>query len=324
MRGNFNNILVTGGAGYIGSHLIERLKKKVIIVDNLSTGSEELINKKSLFINEDISNTDKIVNIILKFKIETIIHLAASLSVEESVSNPQKYYENNINGTISILKACKSSCVKNIIFSSTAAVYGDQKKGKYNENDLTFPENPYGLSKLISEELIKKFCKLNKINYGILRYFNVVGSNYKKNIGQINSSDHLFKNCAKSIIKNKKIKIYGTDYTTEDGTAIRDYIHVNDLADIHLIILNYISKKFSITINCGYGHGYSVKNIVNEFLKYNKKIKVIYQKRRSGDASKVIADSNILKKKFKWKPKFNNISKMVKDTIVWEKYLDSK
>lgn len=320
----YQNILVTGGAGYIGSHITHKLNRKLIVIDNLSSGSRKMLNKKTIFINEDIRNTSKISKIIKKFNIDSIIHLAAHVSVEESVKNPNKYYNNNIEGTLSILKACKNSKLKNLIFSSTAAVYGEfESKKKYSEEDIKMPNNPYGISKLACEEIIKNFCK-NNINYAILRYFNVVGSDYKNKIGQIKSSDHLFKNCSRNIINNKNIKIYGYNYLTKDGTAIRDYIHINDLTDLHILALNFISNNKSLIINCGYGKGHSVKEVADEFLKYNDSIKIKYCKKRMGDPTQIVADNSKILKIFKWKPKFNNLSVMVKDTILWEKYISDK
>lgn len=320
----YKNILVTGGAGFIGSHITHKLNGKIIVIDNLSSGSKKMINKKSIFINEDIRNTSKISKIIKKFNIDSVIHLAAHISVEESVKNPNRYYNNNIEGTLSILKACKNSKLKNLIFSSTAAVYGEaESKKKYSEEDIKMPNNPYGISKLVCEEIIKNFCK-NNINYAILRYFNVVGSDYKNKTGQMRSSDHLFKNCSRNIINNKDIKIYGKNYLTKDGTAIRDYIHINDLTNLHILALNYISNNKSLIINCGYGKGHSVKEVAEEFLKYNKSIKIKYCKKRIGDPTQVVADNSKIIKIFNWKPKFYKLDTMVKDTILWEKYISDK
>lgn len=320
----YKNILVTGGAGFIGSHITHKLNGKIIVIDNLSSGSKKMINKKSIFINEDIRNTSKISKIIKKFNIDSVIHLAAHISVEESVKNPNRYYNNNIEGTLSILKACKNSKLKNLIFSSTAAVYGEaESKKKYSEEDIKMPNNPYGISKLACEEIIKNFCK-NNINYAILRYFNVVGSDYKNKTGQMRSSDHLFKNCSRNIINNKDIKIYGKNYLTKDGTAIRDYIHINDLTNLHILALNYISNNKSLIINCGYGKGHSVKEVAEEFLKYNKSIKIKYCKKRIGDPTQVVADNSKIIKIFNWKPKFYKLDTMVKDTILWEKYISDK
>jgi len=269
------NILITGGAGYIGAHIAEILvknKKKVFIVDNLSTGFRKLINKKAKFYKVDILNTKKINQIIINNKINSVIHLAASLSIGIGEKYPKLYYKNNVFGTKSILSACKNTSVKNFIFSSTAAVYKDKQK-VVNEQSKILPKSVYGKTKLKAEKLIISNCKKIKINYAILRYFNVCGASLSGKIGLITKGDHLFKNLSVALMKKKPIiKIYGNDYNTHDGSAIRDYIHVSDLADVHLKILKKISETMkSIIVNCGYYKGISVKEAVNEFKKQSKK-----------------------------------------------------
>ena len=318
------NILITGGAGYIGSHVTEILiknKKKIFIVDNLSTGFKKLINKKSKFYKADILNATKINQIIVKNKIDSIIHLAAVLSVGESEKNPKKYYRINTKGTEKLLQASTNTNVKNIIFSSTCAVYKD---GYFNvsENTQLKPTSVYGKTKLKGEKLIQSFCKKYKLNYGILRFFNVAGASPSGKIGQINKGDQLFKNLSLEINKkNPVFKIYGTDYKTKDGTCIRDYIHVSDIADIHYKVLKKISKtNQSKIINCGYAKGISVNEAIEEFKKYtNKKLKILKLHKRQGDMVKITANNNILKKFINWKPKYNKLSTIVKSCINWEK-----
>ena len=320
------NILITGGAGYIGSHITEILIKNnytVFIVDNLSTGYKKLINKKAFFYKEDIRNKTKIKKIILNNSIDSVIHLAALLDVNESQKNPKKYISNNIKGTKNLLEAIKNSSVKNLIFSSTAAVYKD---GIYKVSEKTSlkPKSVYGKTKLSSEYLIKKFSKNNKINYAILRYFNVVGAANSGKIGQINKYDLLFKNLSISLMKKlPSINIYGNDYKTFDKTCIRDFIHVSDISNIHIKVLSKINKtNKSLILNCGYGVGISVLQVVNAFQKFSKKrIKIFYKPRRKADLAAIIANNNKLKKLIKWKPKFNNLSVMVKSSINWEKKL---
>ncbi|OUX54536.1 MAG: UDP-glucose 4-epimerase GalE [Pelagibacteraceae bacterium TMED287] len=320
------NILITGGAGYIGSHITEILIKNnytVFIVDNLSTGYKKLINKKAFFYKEDIRNKTKIKKIILNNSIDSVIHLAALLDVNESQKNPKKYISNNIKGTKNLLEAIKNSSVKNLIFSSTAAVYKD---GIYKVSEKTSlkPKSVYGKTKLSSEYLIKKFSKNNKINYAILRYFNVVGAANSGKIGQINKYDLLFKNLSISLMKKlPSINIYGNDYKTFDKTCIRDFIHVSDISNIHIKVLSKINKtNKSLILNCGYGIGISVLQVVNAFQKFSKKrIKIFYKPRRKADLAAIIANNNKLKKLIKWKPKFNNLSVMVKSSINWEKKL---
>jgi UDP-glucose 4-epimerase len=322
------NILITGGAGYIGSHVTEILlkkNKKVFLIDNLSTGHRKLINKKAKFFKLDILNKKQIKKIIDKYKIDSIIHLAANLIISEGQKKPKKYYKNNVIGTKKLIEACKNSSVKNFIFSSTAAIYKDGQY-KVSENSIIKPKSIYGKTKIRAEKLIQNFAKKNKINYGILRYFNIAGSSPSKKIGLINKkSDHLFKNFSIEIMKKKpKLKIYGTDYNTKDGSCIRDFIHVYDIAEIHLLILEKINKlNVSKILNCGYNKGTSVLDVAKEFKKQSiKKVNIIYTKRRKNDLVKIIASNNKLTKFIKWKPKFNNLSKIVKSCILWERSMN--
>jgi UDP-glucose 4-epimerase len=318
------NILVTGGAGYIGSHIVEELVKKnflkIFIVDDLSTGHKRLINKKATFIKANINKTQLIKKIILKNKIDTIIHLAAKTIVTESEKKPKLYYKANVLGTSSLLDAAKNSSVKNFLFSSTAAVYGS--KIRYvNEKSKTLPDSVYGKTKLQAEDLVKRNFKKN---YIILRYFNVVGASPSKKIGLINKYGQLFKNFALEILKNKpKLSVYGKDYNTKDGTCIRDFIHVSDLADIHLKVLLKASKdNKSVILNCGYGKGFSVLEVVNNFKKFSKnKVIVKFEKRRKAEIVESVANVTKLKKYLKWRPKFFNLSRMIKNSLDWEKRL---
>ena len=246
MSKSSNNILVTGGAGYIGSHIVENLvksKNRVIILDNLVTGYKRLINKKAKFIKSDIKNKRNLKKIIKNNKIDSIIHLAAYLNVSEAEKNKKKYYNNNIIGTKNLIEACKNSSVKNIIFSSSCAVYGNVK-GAVSEYKKPNPGGYYGYTKFKGEELLKKFKKKYNYNFGIFRYFNVAGASPSGKIGEIETSHgHLIKNLAiQSLKKNPKVKIFGNNYKTFDGTCIRDYIHVTDLADIHIKGLDYLKK----------------------------------------------------------------------------------
>ena len=323
---NSNNILVTGGAGYIGSHIVELLIKKnfkVFIYDNLVTGYKRLIIKKAKFIKGDIKNFKHLSKTLKKNKIDSIIHLAAYLNVSESEKFKKKYYKNNIDGTLNLVKSCDQTNVKNIIFSSSCSIYGNFK-GSVTENKKPNPKSYYAYTKYKDEEIIKKYSKKYNYKYGILRYFNVAGASSSGKIGEIERSHgHLIKNLAVQATKsNPKINIYGNDYKTKDGTCIRDYMHVSDLADIHLMILRNITKnKHSLILNCGYGKGHSVQEIVNVFKKIKKNIIVKYQKRRLGDVAQIYANTSKLKKIFKWKPKFNNLKIILNSAIKWEKKL---
>ena len=326
MINNQNNILVTGGAGYIGSHIVENLvktKNKVIIIDNLVTGYKRLIIKKVKFIKADIKNKQDLIKIIKNNKIDSIIHLAAYLNVSEAEKNKKKYYNNNIIGTKNLIEACKNSSVKNIIFSSSCAVYGNVK-GAVSEYKKPNPGGYYGYTKFKGEELLKKFKKKYNYNFGIFRYFNVAGASPSGKIGEIETSHgHLIKNLAiQSLKKNPKVKIFGNNYKTFDGTCIRDYIHVTDLADIHIKGLDYLKKnKKSFILNCGYGKGYSVEQIVNIFKRIKKNVSVEYLNRRPGDIAQVYSDTQKFKKILKWNPKHNNIKKIIISAINWEKKL---
>ena len=318
------NILITGGAGYIGSHIAETLiknKKKLYIVDNLSTGSRKLINKKANFYKVDILQKDKIKKIIDKNNIDSIIHLAASLIISEGEIKPKKYFRNNVTGTKNLLLACQNTLIKNFIFSSTAAVYKDGQY-KVNENSIIKPQTVYGKTKIKGEKLVQSFCKKNKINYGILRYFNIAGSSPSGKIGLLNKGDNLFKNFSKQIMKkNPTLRIYGGDYNTKDGSCIRDFIHVNDIAEIHYKVLNQIDKtKKSKVLNCGYNKGNSVLDVAKEFKRQSsKKVKILIIKRRKGDLVKIIASNKKLIKFIKWRPKYNKLSKIVQSCLNWEK-----
>ena len=320
------NILVTGGAGYIGSHITELLIKQrynVFIVDNLSTGYRKLINKKAKLYKLNINNLKKIKKIIKSNKIDSIIHLAASASISDNAKNNKLFYHNNVNGTSNIIKACKNSLVKNLIFSSTAAVYKSSNK-KVTEISKIKPQSIYGITKLKAEKIIVNELKKLKINYAILRFFNVVGASPSKKIGPLKKNDTLFKNISIALFTKKKIiKVYGKNLNTKDGTCVRDYIHVSDLSEIHLKVLNKINKiKKSIVLNCGYGIGISVKQVIDRFLKYSKKdANVIFLKKRPTDIISSIADNSKLKKFINWKPKYKNLNFMAKNCLSWESSL---
>ena len=319
------NILITGGAGYIGSHITEVLlkkKKKVFLLDNLSTGHRKLINKNAKFFKLDILKTKKVKKILNKYKIDSIIHLAANLIIGEGQKKPKKYYRNNVLGTKKLLEACKNTMVKNFIFSSTAAIY---KEGQYkvSEKSIVKPKSIYGKTKIKAENLIISFANKNKINYGILRYFNIAGASSSGKIGLINKkNDNLFKNYSSELMKKRpKLMIYGADYKTKDGSCVRDFIHVSDIAEIHYLILEKINKlKISKILNCGYNKGTSVLEVAKEFKKQSlKKVNIVFTKRRKDDLIKIIASNNRLKNFINWSPKFNNLNKIVKSCIIWEK-----
>ena len=322
-----NKILVTGGAGYIGSHVIEKLvktKSKIVAIDNLIRGNRKLINKKIKFIKTDIRNQKKLRQIIKKYNLDTIIHLAGLASVEESENFKKKYFLNNVTGTLKVLKACKDTSIKNFIYSSSCSIYGNVR-GKVNESRKPKPKSYYALTKYKSENLIKKYSKKYNFRFIILRYFNVGGASTSGNIGEVgNKNGRLIKNLAIQFFKKKpKINIHGSNYKTKDGTCIRDYIHVSDIADIHLKCLDYLNKNLKSNIfNCGYEKGYSVLEITKIFKNLRNDTVIKYMKRRKGDVDQVYANTNKFKKVFKWKPKFNDIKKILNSAIKWEKKLN--
>ena len=321
-------VLVTGGAGYIGSCTSNILLDKgydVTIIDDLSVGKKKLLPKKAKFHNFSIQNKKKLSSLLSKNNFDIIFHFAAFISVGESVNYPRRYLKNNFENTKKFLEVCKKYNLKNIIFSSTAAVYGDVKHQNANENFQRKPLNPYALSKLrVEDHLIK-----NKyFNYIILRYFNVVGADLKLRAGPWSKkkSTHLIKNICEKYLKKKSIDIFGNDYPSKDGTAIRDYIHVVDLAEAHILAAIYVlNKKQKNIFNCGYGKGYTVKEVVDNFNKINK-IKLVYKYkgRRAGDSFKSVANVNKIKKILNWKPKLNSIQKMLKSQLLWEKKINDK
>ena len=321
------NILITGGAGYIGRQIINLIDKKkfnIVVVDNLNTTKKNYLPKNIKVEKINILNKKKLEKLFSIYNFDGVIHLAAKCVVSESQKYPDIYYETNIIGTKNIIRYSKKFKVKHFIFSSSCSIYGNSD-GIVKENNKKKPVSYYGKTKLIGENLIKRSFKNTKIKFVILRYFNVVGADLKNKIGEIGDKDRLFNNISKKIInKNFKINIYGNDYKTKDGTCIRDYMHVYDLAKIHLSCL----KKFkhirkSLELNCSYGKGYSVLDIVKSFEKIAKrKINLIYKERRNGDTEKVIASNKKLNQFIKWKPKFNKLDSMVSTTFLWNKYLN--
>ena len=323
-------ILLTGGAGYIGSHVLFSILEdnhEICIIDDLSTGNKNLIPKNVQFLNCNINNKEKISNLLQKQDFDVLLHFAGSVKVEESVKNPNKYFENNTNNAISLFETCYEFGLINIIFSSTAATYGKPKNNNLIKEDADQnPLNPYGLSKVKTEEyLLNNKDRFNSI---ILRYFNVAGSDPSLRTGIISDiPTHLIKILSEVAVgKREKITIFGNDYDTADGTAIRDYIHVSDLADIHVKTAKYlIEKKVSNIFNCGYGKGYSVLEVINAANKITgDKINFDYGKRRQGDAGELVSNTDKLHKHIKWKPKYNDLNFIIQTAINWEKKIYEK
>ena len=322
------SVLLTGGAGYIGSHVANLLIDKgynVTVIDSLITGNKKLVNKKAIFYKIDIADTKKINKILKINKFDLVMHFAGLIRVDESVKNPKKYYEHNYSKAKKFLNICFKKNLKNIIFSSTATVYRASSKNNLSEKSALKPINPYSRSKLKLENYLIKKSKKDKVKYIILRYFNVAGADKKLRSGLISKhSTHLIKVASEVAIgKRKKLIINGNDYKTKDGTTIRDYIHVSDLAEIHLKSAKYLLKiKKSNIFNCGYGKGFSVKDVINEYNNLlNKKIIFSYGKRRLGDCETLVANPDKFKKALSWRPKYNDLKFILKTAYNWEKKL---
>ena len=320
------NILLTGGAGYIGSHTALTLIESghaVTIIDNLITGTKKLVPSQAKYYQYDIADNEQIEKILKQSKFDIVMHFAGLTRVDESVKYPDKYHIHNFEKSKVFFKNCFQNNIKKIIFSSTAGVYGDHHSEYVKETDNSKPINPYAESKSKIENFLIKSSKNEKIEYIILRYFNVAGADENKRSGLISkSSTNLIKVvCEAAAKKRQKIIINGNNYKTKDGTAVRDFIHVSDIADIHALAANYIFKNsISDIYNCGYGQGYSVKDVISEMENIiNDKLKIEIGPRREKDIAVSIANSDKFKKKFNWKPKFNNLNYILKTALEWEK-----
>ena len=320
------NFLLTGGAGYIGSHVAHTLideGHKVTIIDSLITGSKQIVPKKAKLIQCDISNEKVVTKIIQNNKFDIVMHFAGLTRVDESIKFPKKYDNFNYKKAKIFINTCLKNNLKRIIFSSTASVYGNPKGKKVSENDKLNPMNPYAKSKLKLEKFIIKKSKIHKAKYIILRYFNVAGADYKKRTGMIaKASTNLIKViCEVATEKRKKLIINGNNFNTKDGTTIRDFIHVSDLAQIHNLSAKYLIKdKKSQIFNCGYGNGFSILDVIknmNFILK--KRLPFIVGKPRKKDIYFSVADTKKFNRYFRWKPKYNSLNYILTTALNWEK-----
>ena len=323
-------VLLTGGAGYIGSHAALSLLDAghdVHIIDNLSTGNETLIPKNAKFTNCNINDDMVISDLIQSNKFDLLMHFAGFIQVEESVQQPEKYFENNTNNAIKLFNTCKNNGLNKIVFSSTAAAYGSVNNNELiDENTNLNPQNPYAESKIRTERFL--FDNQDDYKFIILRYFNVAGADKKMRSGQISKkSTHLIKILSEVVVgKRDGIEIFGNDYNTPDGTAIRDYIHVSDLADIHLEVAKYLIEKLESNLfNCGYGNGFSVLDVVNTANKIcQNKINYKFSERRDGDVEKLIAETSKISKHIQWQPKYNDLEEIINSSIKWEEKINAR
>ncbi|VAW95535.1 UDP-glucose 4-epimerase [hydrothermal vent metagenome] len=318
-------ILVTGGAGYIGSHVVNQLGKaneNIVILDNLSTGFKKSVLYGDLVVG-DTSDKDLVTKILVDYNVDTVMHFAAHTVVPESVENPLKYYWNNTCSSRNLLQCCEQQDVKHFIFSSTAAVYGIPSEGAASEQTPLSPINPYGTSKLMTEWMLRDLSFASTLRHVILRYFNVAGCDPQGKIGQSTEGATLLIKvaCEAAVGKRSHVSIFGTDYPTPDGTGVRDYIHVEDLADAHIKALEYLRKNGQSTIlNCGYGHGYSVREVLNTVQRINNaKFDVREEPKRAGDPPELIAIADKIQDCLGWKPKYDDLDIIVKTSLEWEK-----
>ncbi len=318
-------VLVAGGAGYIGSNMVRKLiekKHSPVVFDNLSTGHKQLLAKKVPFVKGDLRCFEDISAALKKHKVDAVMHFAAAALVGESVTNPLKYYDNNVSATVQLLKAMQQAKIKYFIFSSTCAVFGEPKRIPMVEDDPKSPVNPYGESKWMIETILKDHAKATDFRYVALRYFNACGAHPSGEIGELHEPEaHLIPNILKVLTGEKKeLQIFGDDYDTPDGTCVRDYVHIEDLAEAHLAALEYLKKgNKSDAFNLGSGNGYSVKEIVQEVEKVTgKKVKVRMCPRRPGDPAKLIATSEKALKILGWKPHLG-LDEIVRSAWNWEK-----
>jgi len=333
------HILITGGAGYIGSHVVKQLLEttdnRVTVIDNLSTGHlatigtlKKLAPERLGFIQTDLADFKAVETIFQNNAFDAIIHFAASIVVPESVENPLKYYMNNTVNTTHLIKCCNDYGVNRFIFSSTAAVYGEPTEIPVKETTPKAPINPYGMSKLMSETVLQDAARANSdFKFVILRYFNVAGADIANRIGQsFPDATHLIKVAAQTATgAREKMFVFGEDYATPDGTCIRDYIHVDDLASAHLSALEYLeTKKESNIFNCGYGHGFSVKEVIDTVKEVSGvNFGVETGPRRAGDPALLISDNSKIRSETSWTPQYDDIKIICQTALAWEKQSQS-
>jgi UDP-glucose 4-epimerase len=320
-------ILVTGGAGYIGSHVVRQLLdsgEQVIVLDNLVTGFRPAVLGAELMIGE--TGDRPLTELLLRSRgVDTVMHFAAHTIVPESVENPLKYYGNNTCSTRALLESCLAAGVSHFVFSSTAAVYGIPASGFASEEMPTAPINPYGTSKLMSEWMLRDLALASPLRYVTLRYFNVAGSDPQGRIGQATRQATLLTKvaCEAAVGKRSHVSIFGTDYATPDGTGVRDYIHVEDLADAHLKALAYLrAGGESTTLNCGYGHGYSVREVLASVERVgNVRLDVREEPRRAGDPPTLVARAERARSVLGWTPRYDDLDTIVRTALEWERKL---
>jgi UDP-glucose 4-epimerase len=324
-------VLVTGGAGYIGSHVVHGLldqKQRVVVLDNLATGLREAVAGQATFVVGDTGDNALVSRLIGEHGIDAIMHFAASTVVPESIANPVDYYRNNTVNSLALIDTAIRSGVGHFIFSSTAAVYGNPAVQLVDEDAALQPMSPYGSSKLMTELMLRDAAAASGLSYVVLRYFNVAGADPLLRAGQSSrNATHLIKIVAQAALGIRDgMEIYGTDYPTPDGTCIRDYIHVCDLVSAHIQALDYLRDGgASSTLNCGYGHGYSVREIIEAVRRVSgRNFEATPRPRRAGDPAAIVADSQRLRRLMSWAPAYDNLDTIVKHALAWEGKLQTQ
>ena len=322
-----SSILVTGGAGYIGSHVLLQLRargERVVVLDDLSRGFRQAVLDTPLVVGQ-VGDRETVLNVMREHQVDTVMHFAAYTIVPESVSEPLKYYGNNTCSTRTLLECCLEAGVKHFVFSSTAAVYGIPAEGAAAEDTPMAPINPYGTSKLMSEWMLRDVSAASELKHVALRYFNVAGSDTQGRIGQATPKATLLVKvaCEHAMGKRPHLSIYGTDYDTPDGTGVRDYIHVEDLATAHVDALEYLRGGGASTVlNVGYGHGYSVREVLQSVERVSGKRLVIREEpRRAGDPPALVARAERIRRELGWKPKLDDLDTIVRTALAWEERL---